>query len=151
MSKTTVYDDPRNTERPPPAPVNGPHWIVIRTSQDRQVPGKHSFRELYRHATQEGAFAEAQRLSDMLRGRLFIVYQPCMAFTTPKDGQNLPAGFMPHSERASLVAQVVPAEIIENPDGTRTLKREGQPDVNLAPIGVVGDAAALEATSTENE
>lgn len=52
------------------ADAKKPHWIVM-----RMAPGPRQINRLYfRHATEEGAIAEAMRLAEAHRGERFAVY-----------------------------------------------------------------------------
>ncbi len=63
-----------------PANPKGPHWIVMKMS-----PGpRQASRTYFRHMTEEGAVAEAQRLASVHRGERFSVYAAGQSFKVEK-------------------------------------------------------------------
>ncbi len=63
--------------RPPHAPPNAPHWVVVKLSGDGDESAgeaRKKWRRLYRHPTEALAIAECDRLASTLRGCRFAVY-----------------------------------------------------------------------------
>jgi hypothetical protein len=66
--------------RPPPADPKGPHWIVMAMSPGPRQMG-HTY---YRHASEEAANAEAERLATVAPGVRFGVYAAGASFKVEK-------------------------------------------------------------------
>jgi hypothetical protein len=66
--------------KPEQAPPDAPHWIVMRFPAIR---GRRN--DPFRHPTQEGAWAEAQRLARKVPGITFRVYASGLSFCIKPD------------------------------------------------------------------